>query len=129
LAYAPRILIVDDEPEVRILFEEALSQDGYYVTVAGTGRHALAVLRTSEFDLVVSDLSLPDLDGLALIGQIRSEFPYIKILAISGYMAGLLPETVVRAGATDTLDKPTTPRRLLSAVYSLIDGTCSWAGA
>lgn len=129
MGYAPRILIVEDEPTVRSLFEEVLSGDGYYITAVGTARHALHTLRNFEFDLVILDMSLPDRDGAELLGHIRSESPHLKILAASGFMAGGMHEVATSAGATATLMKPTTPSELLRAVYRLLDPSGTWMGA
>ena len=60
MSYAPRILIVEDEPSVRALFEEILSGDGYYMTAVGTAGQALYPIRNFEFDLIILDRSLPD---------------------------------------------------------------------
>jgi CheY-like chemotaxis protein len=129
LSYAPRILIVEDEPAVRTLFEEVLSGDGYYITAVGTARHALHTLRNFEFDLVILDMSLPDRDGAELLGHIRAESPHLKILAISGFMAGGMHEIATSAGASATLTKPASPRELRRAVYRLLDPSGTWIGA
>jgi CheY-like chemotaxis protein len=67
LSYAPRILVVDDELGVQLFLEQVLSSVGYYVTVVGTSRQALAQVRSREFDVAVVDLSLPDEDGFEVI--------------------------------------------------------------
>lgn len=128
LSYAPRILIVDDEPSVLVLFEEVLSGDGYYITAVSTARQALHALRNFEFDLIILDMSLPDRDGAELLGHIRSESPHLRILAASGFMAGAMHDIAISAGATATLAKPTTPRELRQAVYRLLDSSCAWSG-
>lgn len=128
MGYAPRILVVDDEPSVQLLLEQVLTEVGYYVTVAANGRLALAQVRSREFDVVLIDLSLPDQDGIEVMRQIRSESPHTPILAVSGYMVGDMPEKAIEAGATGTLRKPSSPERILTAVYSLIAPRSTWAG-
>jgi two-component system, NarL family, invasion response regulator UvrY len=128
LSYAPRILIVDDETSVRVLFGEVLSEDGYYITAVGTGRQAMRTLRDFEFDLIILDMSLPDRDGAELIDHIRSEAPHLSILAVSGFMVGGMHDIAISAGATATLAKPTTPHELRQAVYRLLDPSCAWIG-
>jgi len=128
VGYAPRILVVDDEPSVQLLLEQVLTEVGYYVTVAANGRLALAQVRSREFDVVLIDLSLPDQDGIEVMRQIRSESPHTPILAVSGYMVGDMPEKAIEAGATGTLRKPSSPERILTAVYSLIAPRSTWAG-
>jgi len=128
VGYAPRILVVDDEPSVQLLLEQVLTEVGYYVTVAANGRLALAQVRSREFDVVLIDLSLPDQDGIEVMRQIRSESPHTPILAVSGYMVGDMPEKAIEAGATGTLRKPSSPEKILTAVYSLIAPRSTWAG-
>lgn len=128
MAYAPRVLIVEDEVAVRVLFEAVLSQDGYSVTAVGTGRHALYVLRDKSFDIVIVDMSLPDGDGPDVIRQILEEHPHIKALAISGAMEGPLNRLASRAGALATIQKPVSSQALQMAVYRLLDPSGSWFG-
>jgi two-component system NtrC family response regulator len=120
LRNAPRILVVDDEDEVRTFFARILSEEGYCVTAVATARHALAAVRNAEFELVVIDLSLPDSDGLQLTRQIRGENLHLQILAISGFMVGDMPREAVAAGASATLPKPTTSSSLRRSVSGLM---------
>lgn len=128
MGYAPRILIVDDEPEVRVLFEQILSENGYYVTAVGTARQGLRALSDEEFQVVVVDLSLPDCDGLEVVRQIHGEYPRVSILVISGVMVGDMPGIALAAGASATLAKPTISPKLLDTVYQLLDSSLSWMG-
>lgn len=128
MGYAPRILVVDDEPSVLLLLEQVLGDVGYYVTLAANGRLALAQVRSREFDVVMLDLSLPDQDGMEVIRQIREDSPHTPILAMSGYMVGDMPKMAMAAGATDTLQKPASPERILLTVYGLIQPRSTWAG-
>jgi CheY-like chemotaxis protein len=129
LPYAPRILIIDEVPNVRDQFLRILAEDGYYVQAVATARHARVVLRDHGAEVVTLNLSLPDVDGLELIRELRAEFPYIRILAVSGFMTDAVRAIATAAGATATLAKPTTPRKLRETVYRLLDSSCSWIGA
>jgi CheY-like chemotaxis protein len=128
MGYAPRILIVDDEPSVLLFLEQVLADVGYYVTLAPNGRLALAQVRSREFDVVIIDLSLPDQDGMEVMRQIRAESPDTPILALSGYMVGDMPSKARAAGATETLQKPASPESVLLTVYGLIQPQSTWAG-
>ena len=128
MSYAPSILIVDDEPQVRAFFEQVLLEVGYYVTAVPTARRGLWALSQTEFEIVILDFSLPDGDGLELVRQIRGEYPHLRILATSGFMVGDMPSIALEAGATDTLVKPTTSRALLNAIYRLLDPSGAWIG-
>jgi DNA-binding response OmpR family regulator len=123
LSYAPRILIVDDEPQLRSFFEQTLLEDGYYVTAVATARQGLRALSDGEFQVVVLDFSLPDADGLEVVRQIRGEYPDVSILAISGFMVGDMPSIALAAGATATI-----PCELLNTVYRLLDPLGGWIG-
>jgi CheY-like chemotaxis protein len=124
--YAPRILIVEDEPAVRALFERILSEDGYDVRAVATGRHALLLLRDITVDVVIVDMSLPDRDGPDVIREMLSEFPYIKAVAASGAMEEPMRAIVRLAGAVNIIRKPTSARALRDAVYSALDPSLSW---
>lgn len=127
MGHAPRILVVDDEYSVQLFFEQVLCEVGYYVTLAGNARSALAQARSREFDVVVIDLSLPDRDGLEVIQQLRAEFPLIPILAVSGFMVGKMAQEVMASGATDSLQKPVSAQELLRKIYDLIDPRRTWS--
>jgi len=115
------ILLVEDDPDVQAMFQQILAAEGYCVALARTGRQALAAIRDAEFQLVISDLSLPDAAGTELIEQIRAAAPVTGVLAISGFMAGMSRSGLLASGATDTLAKPASPRKLIGCVRALLD--------
>ena len=127
-SHAPKILVIDEDPAVRRLVERVLSQDGYCVLCAASGRQALLLTRDADFEVVVLDLSLCDMDGFQLLKEIRSEFPLARVLVVSGFMESWLREIVIDAGAHAALAKPIVPRDLRVAVYRLLDPGCLWAG-
>jgi DNA-binding response OmpR family regulator len=114
-----RILVVDDEPGVQALLVQTLAHEGYHVTTVRTARHALAVIRDESFELVISDLSLPDVDGVELVRQICAEFPHVAVIAMSGFMAAMPASTLREAGTAATLNKPFTARELLGSLSAL----------
>src|SRR6185295_13376007 len=75
------ILVIDDDQAVLRVFTRLLSKEGYRVRTARTGHTALRILHDAEFDLVIVDMGLPDIDGAELIRAIRTEAPYAPILA------------------------------------------------
>src|SRR5215469_12193899 len=125
MVLAPRILIVDDEVHVRKLFVAVLAESGFDVTAAQSGRHALSLLSDAEFEIVIVDMCLPDMDGLELIRRLHGDYPFLKITAVSGFMGGALEREALSAGADATLSKPTTAMRLRNAVYALLDAVPS----
>ncbi len=78
------ILVADDEDAVRSLLEEWLKLAGHSVTAVGNATEASAVLKEHQFDLLITDVLMPDGDGLDLIAELRKAQPATRILAISG---------------------------------------------
>jgi DNA-binding response OmpR family regulator len=120
------ILIVEDEAGVRRLFQRILAEDGYHVVTAATGGHARLLARDTSVDIAIVDMSLPDEDGPDLIRHFRAEYPFMRILACSGNMAGSMRSLALSAGATALIAKPIATRKLQEAVYSLVDPSLSW---
>ncbi len=106
------ILIVDDQSGVVRSLKTALELEGHSVTTALSGTRALAELASSEADVVILDLALPDLDGLELLERIRSAYPGIRAIAMSGD-----EELLSRAATADAvLSKPFTSVDILRAI-------------
>jgi len=104
------VLVVDDEPGVRSVVEQTMTRFGYAVVTAEDGFDALKKLSLGRFDLMVTDMAMPEMDGVKLIGHVRERYPNIKIIAISGGGLHYTPEDclglAVQAGAAKTLMKP-----------------------
>jgi DNA-binding response OmpR family regulator len=100
-----RILVIDDDKLVRETIVDTLIDDGHTVESAENGIEGLRTLRSAPFDLVVTDLYMPEKEGIEIIVEIRRDFPSVKILAVSGGETGQL--TVAKLlGADKTLRKP-----------------------
>lgn len=119
----PRILIIDDRADVRRAIEAILKARGYTSRQAGGGCEGLDLLRTQYFDAVVVDIFMPDLDGIATIQLMRSDFPDLPIIAISGHAVAFAVEggvdfldMAVELGASASLRKPFTPAQLVDTV-------------
>lgn len=80
-----RILVVDDEPDLRTFIERALSAMGHDVVSTFDGYAALSALRESSFDLLLTDIAMPGIDGITLSLQAGHDFPNMKILLMTGY--------------------------------------------
>ena len=116
---ARSILVIDDETGIQTLLKQVLSSEGYYVRAVSTARHALNAIRDEGFDVVITDISLPDADGIELVRQICMEFPYVNVIAMSGFMAAIPPAKLCSAGTAATLQKPFTARQLLRSLSEL----------
>ena len=80
----PRILVVDDEVEFRKLVKDALPS--FDVVEADSGSRALEVVEEEKLDLVITDIHMPQMDGVQLLAHLRGRFPQLKVLAASGYL-------------------------------------------
>jgi CheY-like chemotaxis protein len=118
--YAPSILVVDDDARDRTLVRRILEDAGYYVAEAASGREGFQFAKDRFFEVVVVDISMPDMDGFELLRAIRSELPDVKALLVSGYMAGTFLSIAEKLGAAATLDKALASENLLPAVCLLI---------
>jgi CheY-like chemotaxis protein len=118
--YAPSILIVDDLAEITRLGRRILEEIGYFVTEASSGKEALAALETTFFDLIVLDLSMPEMDGFEFLNAVRGELPELKIIIMSGFMPATMLHAAKLSGATATLAKPFSADSLLSVVCQVL---------
>lgn len=116
-----RILIVDDDPAVIASAGRALSHAGFEVVGAENGKRALEILTRIEVHLVVTDLVMPEMEGLELIGVLRKLQPWLPIVAISGAFDGLYLRLAGALGAQAALPKPLSLSRLVAAVRQALE--------
>jgi len=91
MGFKYRILVVDDEPLIRQTSAMVLASNGYEVRTAGDGFEALIELREALPDLIISDLSMPNMSGFELLSVVRRRFPEIPVIAITGKFDGTMP--------------------------------------
>jgi CheY-like chemotaxis protein len=119
-----RILLVDDNEDALLATRLLLEHEGYEVTATSAGDAALAAYRAQPFDLVITDLLMPDMDGVELLAALHSDFPEAKVLVISGITSRPTNAdymfAVRQAGALDTLSKPFEVPELLAKVEALL---------
>jgi two-component system, NtrC family, response regulator HydG len=101
-----RILVVDDEPSARSGMEKLLSQEGYDVSVAADGPSALAIAADSPPDVVITDLKMPKMDGVALLGKLREQDRDLPVIMVTAFGDVGSAVNAMRAGAADYLTKP-----------------------
>ncbi len=119
-----RILVIDDDDQMRTLLRQVMEWAGYEVVEAGEGREGMQKQRKQPADLVITDLIMPEQEGLETITSLKKEYPGIKIIAISG--GGRIgPEAYLPAaqelGADMVFSKPFDVRELAEAVRGLLD--------
>ena len=104
-----RILVVDDERGVRTLSADLLRRDGHDVVTASTAREALALFAESEFDIVLSDIKMPEMDGIELCRRMHADHPEQIIILVTGYPSLETAIAGMKEGARDYITKPFTP--------------------
>jgi CheY-like chemotaxis protein len=119
--YAPSVLIVDDDPETRIAFRRILEETGYFVSDVNTGRQALTALQDSFFEVMLLDLSMPDMDGLEVLRFVRTRFPDLRTIVVSEFARDGTPFRAARLlGAVSAFDKMLAEDLLLLAVCNAL---------
>ena len=116
-----RILIIDDEKVIREGVERALSKQGYDVTKAEDGDLGLALLKEREFDIVLTDLMMPGLDGFAVLGWIQENQPHVQVIVITGFATVSKAVSAMKQGAFDFVGKPFTPDYIRVVVNRAVD--------
>ncbi len=114
-----KILVIDDEASIRVLLTKILDREGFFVITASDGKQGIQIFKKDPVDLVVTDLIMPEKEGMEVIMELRKETPHIPVIAISGggrnspegylNMARLL-------GANAVLEKPIQKEKFLDAV-------------
>lgn len=121
----PHILVIDDDDLVRRLVNHALTREGYEVMEAVNGRKGLAAYKAAPAELVITDLIMPDMEGLEAIQEFRRRSPDLKIIAMSGGGAGWSVDYLKMAekfGASRILNKPFALEELCALVAELWGG-------
>ena len=116
------ILVVDDEPDLRTLYEVSLVREGYQVETAGTVAEALAALDAANFDLVLTDMRLPDGLGVDILGQLTTRGRSERTIVITAYGSAENAVEALKLGAFDYLTKPVDLRQFRSVVASALRG-------
>jgi len=119
-----RILIIDDEASIRELFLNMLTQEGYDVVEASDGNAGMKLFRDNPSDVVITDLIMPDKEGIETIMELRRDFPDVKIIAISGGGVVHAEEYLRMArgvGADRVFKKPFDVPEMLDAVSELLE--------
>ena len=115
-----RILIVDDEAEIRKLLRQFLESAGYSVIEAADGRRAVSAVDAGGVSLVITDLVMPEKEGIETIREMRQRHPDVKIIAMSGAFGGRFLKTAEMLGAHSTLLKPVRAEGLVRAVRDVL---------
>ena len=115
-----RVLVVDDEQSIRLTLQEFLQEAGYQVDVAEDAKVAQQLLKSGDFDVVVSDIVLPRISGVELLQAIRKESSRVQVVMMTGQPAVETAAAAVRAGAFDYLTKPVSKDAILRCVGNAV---------
>lgn len=116
-----RILVVDDEPELREAVKDLLSRNGYIVEQAVSGKDALVKTRNSPFHLVITDIVMPEMDGIALLKSLKQFDDELPVLMITGNSTVENAVEAIKIGAEDYISKPFDNAELLVIVKRLYE--------
>lgn len=121
----PTILIIEDNSDIRELYTRALKLAGYEVIEAPDGREGTRLYRQNPADLVITDIVMPEKEGIETIRDLRRDYPSAKIIAVSGGGQAMASSTCLmlaqRLGAQRTFMKPINMAELINAVRELIE--------
>jgi CheY-like chemotaxis protein len=116
-----RVLVVDDDPDVRTATSRVLRARGYAVTDVASGRDALCELNEHDFDLLLTDVVMPGMDGRQLAETALARFPTLPVLYMSGYTDDAVTHHGVQRGDVDLIEKPFPNHALEAKVRQMLD--------
>lgn len=118
-----RILVVDDDEPLLDLLEKLLTASGHAVVTARDGLAGAALFRAEPFDLILTDVVMPNREGLETVMELRREYPGVAVIAMSGGLthSRTYLQMATRLGAHETLAKPFTPAQLASALQTALE--------
>ena len=116
-----KILVVDDDKNIRNTVSMALKSLDYFVHTAFDGKDAMLQLTGDQYDMIITDLKMPGMNGMELLKQAIAKYPEIRIVLISAH--GTVDNAVeaMKLGAVDFLQKPFTPKELRNLVYNVLE--------
>lgn len=115
-----RVLLADDDRAMREFVQRALQADGHLVTLAEDGAEALQRVEAERFDLLISDLDMPGLDGFALVSRVAGRQPQLRIILMSGHADELKRAEGLPPGRVATLPKPFTLEKIRQIVRAIL---------
>jgi DNA-binding NtrC family response regulator len=115
------ILLVDDDKEFRKALKRMFEKEGYAITAAADGHEALDTLSDNEFDLVISDLRMPNLDGIQLMGELRRQGLDTPIIFLTAFGEVESYMDLMNLGAFEYVNKPVKSRKILEIAQRAIE--------
>ncbi len=115
-AASHKILAIDDEQIVRMSCERILRPAGYDIDTSADGPNALKMIDAKRYDLVLTDLKMPNMDGLEVMAEIKKRLPDAKVIIVTGYSTLDNAVKATLTGAYNYIEKPFSPESLLAVV-------------
>jgi len=121
--YIPKILVVDDEMRIREGCRDVLTQEGFEVASAESGKKGLDMIAREHFDIILLDLMMPEISGLEVLPEVKASHPDTVVIVITGYATIEHSIEAMKSGAFDFIPKPFSPEQLKVVVSKAIDHT------
>lgn len=115
------VLVLDDDEQVRAPLVEMLQAMGFKTRGVGTPSQALEELRNNDYTFLVTDMKMPEMDGLELIQLVNSELPRVSVIAVTGYYKEYTYTDVIKCGAVDFINKPFDAEELKAKISRAIN--------
>ncbi len=116
----PKILVIEDDISFCKLLEKFLIKNKYEVSVAFSASEARAIIKNESFDLILTDLRLPDSDGIGLMSEFKNEYPQIPVILMTGYSDVNTAVKAIKNGAADYISKPFNPDEVLLVITNAL---------
>ncbi|UCF87676.1 MAG: response regulator [Nitrospiraceae bacterium] len=116
-----KVLVLDDDPVVNLSCKRILGAEGYHITTVEKGENALNKLVKEDFDLLISDVKLPDISGMTVLKEARIAKPSTDVVIITGYPTLEDAKESTKLGAAQYIEKPFTPSFMLNVVKKVFD--------
>jgi DNA-binding NtrC family response regulator len=118
-----KVLAIDDEAIVLESIRRVLTEEGFEVTVSLNAKAGIRMAAENSFDIVLSDIRMPDVDGLTVIRDVKRNKPDMPVLIITGYASVASAVQAMKLGAINYIEKPFAPEELVRAVVSAIEAS------
>lgn len=116
-----RILVVDDDPVVSLSCKRVLGAEGFDTSTIDRGEDALKLLEKEDFGLLISDIRLPDIDGMTVLREAKTAHPEMDVVMITGYPTLEDAKESIRLGAVEFIEKPFTPDFMINVAKRVFD--------
>jgi two-component system nitrogen regulation response regulator NtrX len=118
-----KILVIDDEKSIRITLKDILEHEGLEVDLASNGPEAIEIFRSADYDVILCDIKMPDMDGLEVLEKIQDISRDVPVIMISGHGTIDTAVEAIKKGAFDFIEKPPDLNRLLITIRNAMDKT------